>query len=1039
MANRRIENPILNSPFDPPSRHFAFDADGITDEVVEGRRRSTHLTPIPPVKRARKAQAEIEYVGEGTERVVENAFINQVRDRVDRWRQMGYPNVTVTSRRLLEHWTAEGREKRFFFCQVEALETVIYLAEAAHKDTGGSFLQEELRRYATEHNPGLYRIALKMATGTGKTVVMAMLIAWQTLNKAANPQDGRFTDAFLLVCPGITIRDRLRVLIPSEADNYYDERDVVPPELRSRLGRATVVITNFHSFLAREKVKAAATTKRLLTRGRVDRAGVFTETPDQVVLRVCREFRAKRSIVVINDEAHHCYRPKAVPAETPLETLTRDQKDEAKAREREARVWADGLTAVHAKLGVKTVYDLSATPFFLAGSGWPEGTLFPWVVSDFGLVDAIEAGLVKVPRVPVDDDAAPVRSGDATPAYRNLWERIRPELPASKAAKDLAEPVEPQLPPALEGALLSLYRDYEAKYRAWEKARTTPTPPVFIVVCNTTTTSKLVFDWVAGWAKPVVTPVPTGEAGPEGEPATDPAGTLPIAGHLPLFSNVVNDRFVDRPVTILVDSAQLDSGASLSPEFKAAAATEIAELKADIARRKGAGAADDLDDATIMREVMNTVGKPGQLGEGVRCVVSVSMLTEGWDANTVTHILGVRAFGTQLLAEQVVGRGLRRRSYAVEDTPEGERFALEYAEIYGIPFSFIPAGGAGAEPKATTPTTRVWAPPDRHHLTIRFPHVVGYRREENVDQILTADFAEASVLELSSAAVPTTTEVAGIVGEREIHTLDALADLREQEVAFHLAHRLVRTYLVGADGQVQHWRFGEALHLVRQWLHHPNGLRLKDNAFVGLLALTQRQAEVVDRIWAGVARHERALERLRPVLRDWEPIGSTEGVDFETTKDPMPTQEDLSPVTHVVADSGWEHDVARRLEEMAEPAAPGQPRLHAYVKNQGLGFGVPYRDGGQTRTYVPDFIATFHDGPGDHSSGPVDLVHVLIEVSGQRDDNKKARVSGALDLWVPAVNAHGGLGRWVFAEVTDPFDVHSTIRAALATAPTRST
>jgi len=170
---------------------------------------------------------------------------------------------------------------------------------------------------------------------------------------------------------------------------------------------------------------------------------------------------------------------------------------------------------------------------------------------------------------------------------------------------------------------------------------------------------------------------------------------------------VVSDRFLDRPVTILVDSAQLDSGLNLSPEFKAAAATEIAELKADIARRRGAGAADSLDDATIMREVMNTVGKPGHLGEGVRCVVSVSMLTEGWDTYTVTHILGVRAFSTQLLAEQVVGRALRRRSYAVEQTPEGERFPLEYAEIYGSSAS-CPHGStrSGSALRTWTPKPR---------------------------------------------------------------------------------------------------------------------------------------------------------------------------------------------------------------------------------------------------------------------------------------------------------------------------------------------
>ncbi|WP_414654917.1 BPTD_3080 family restriction endonuclease [Iamia sp.] len=1039
--NRRIDNPILNSPFVGPTRHFRFDDDGITDEVVEGRRRSVYLTPIPPVRkgagpgpaRARGAapevQGELVYEGEAAERIVENSFINEVRARVDLWRQRGYPNITSTTRRLLEHWTAEGREKRFFFCQVEALETAIFLAEAAHKETGGSYLQESLRDVADEHNPGLYRVALKMATGTGKTVVMAMLIAWQTLNKAANPQDGRFTDAFLVVCPGLTIRDRLRVLEPSEPDNYYDERNVVPPELRTRMSRATVVITNFHTFRAKEKIKAARTTKNLLTRGRTDTAGVFTETPAQVVLRVCRAFRSKRSIVVLNDEAHHCYKPKAPVADVLAGAtdatgvkLDAEAKAEAKERDAEARVWVDGLSAVHAKLGVKTAYDLSATPFFLSGSGRPEGKLFPWVVSDFGLVDAIEAGLVKIPRVPVADNAAPHSTRDHAPTYRNLWVRIRDELPKRRPLKELDTPTEPQPPPELEGAMRSLYGDYEAAYRRWEQAGTTPTPPVFIVVCNNTTTSKMVFDWIAGWPKPLPA---AGSETDAGDDHGDATVVVPQRGRLPLFSNVEGDRFLTRPRTILVDSRELERGEGLSPEFKAAAATEIAELKAEVARRSGAGAAEELTDEEILREVMNTIGKPGRLGEGVRCVVSVSMLTEGWDANTVTHILGVRAFGTQLLAEQVVGRGLRRRSYAVVDTDEGERFAPEYAEIYGIPFSFIPAGGVGAEPPEAKPVTRVWAPPERSHLAIRFPHVVGYRRELDVDDRLTAAFDETSRLTLSSADVPTSIEVEGIVGERRIHTLDDLQALRPQEVAFHIAHRLLETHFGGGAGtQARPWLFPRLVSLVKAWIAHPDGLRLNDNAFVGLLTLTVNQARVVDKVWAGINRVAGETHRLLPVLADGDPWGTTDGVDFETTKACRPTAPDRSPVTQVVEDSGWEGGVAQRIEEMDE--------VLRYVKNQNLGLDIPYRTNGRSHRYWPDFVVCVAD---PRSTGPDDLLHVLVEVSGQRDEAKVDKCATARDFWVPAVNAHGGFGRWAFAEVTDPFDVHHTVRAVAATGP----
>jgi type III restriction enzyme len=392
-----IENPIINSPFEEPSRHFRFDDDGITDEVVGGRRRSQYFMPIPASKKRAGAQSELVFEEWTQDRVEENTFINEVRERVDRWRQMRWPNVTAVTRRLLEYWTDRGRERPLFFCQVEALETAIFLAEAAGKESGGAYFQNEIRRFNEDANPGLFRVAHKMATGTGKTVLMAMVIAWQTLNKAANPQDGRFSDAFLIVCPGITIRDRLRVVLPSDPNNYFRERDLVPPELRDDLGRAKVIITNFHAFRRRETVKAAKVTKEILG-GKADAAGVFTETPDQMVRRVCRELGSKRNIVVINDEAHHCYRRKPDVVEDVLAGLKGDDKAEAVQRDEEARVWISGLEAVAGKVGVRTVYDLSATPFFLKGSGYPEGTLFPWVVSDFSLIDAIEAGLVKIPR-----------------------------------------------------------------------------------------------------------------------------------------------------------------------------------------------------------------------------------------------------------------------------------------------------------------------------------------------------------------------------------------------------------------------------------------------------------------------------------------------------------------------------------------------------------------------------------------------------------------------------------------------------------------
>ena len=512
------------------------------------------------------------------------------------------------------------------------------------KKYGDAWIENALREANDTSNPGLPRMAFKMATGSGKTVVMAMLIAWQTLNKLANPQDARFSDTFLIVTPGITIRDRLRVLLPNDPENYYRQRDIVPAQLQEQLGQAKIVITNFHAFQLREKVAAGKMTKSILVNGE---PSPFTETPDQMVRRVCRELGTKKNIVVLNDEAHHCYRRKPDGED---EALTGDDRNEAKKRDEEARIWISGIEAVKAKIGVKAIYDLSATPFFLRGSGYPEGTLFPWVVSDFSLIDAIEAGIVKVPRVPVADDSM---TGDQ-PTYRDLWLRIRDDLP-KKGRKTEAVSGEPKLPVELQGALLSLYGNYEKYYRLWEQ----------------NAEARATWCHAAGVHRRLQQHQRL-QAGLRLHRRLGKADRR--ADHRPGRANLPSSATTTAtaagctgPNTILVDSQQLESGEAMSDDFKKIAAREIEEFKAEYRARFPGRDAESLTDEDLLREVMNTVGKAGKLGEHVKCVVSVSMLTEGWDANTVTHILGVRAFGTQLLCEQVVGRALRRMSYAAND------------------------------------------------------------------------------------------------------------------------------------------------------------------------------------------------------------------------------------------------------------------------------------------------------------------------------------------------------------------------------------
>ena len=716
--------------------------------------------------------------------------------------------MTPTTARLIAYWTDPTREKKLFFCQNEALETAIYITEVARK-YGDAWIENMIRAANDTSNPGLPRLAFKMATGTGKTVVMAMLIAWHVLNKRASPQDARFSDIFLIVTPGITIRDRLRVLLPNDPENYYRQRDIVPPHLQEQLGQAKIVITNFHAFQLREKVAAGKLTKSILADGQ---ASPFTETPDEMVRRVCRELSTTKQIIVLNDEAHHCYRRKPDGEE---DTLTGDERVEAKTRDEEARIWISGIEAVHAKIGVKAIYDLSATPFFLRGSGYPEGTLFPWVVSDFSLIDAIEAGIVKVPRVPVADDSM---TGDQ-PTYRDLWLRIREDLPR-KGRKTGAVGGEPKLPLELQGALHSLYSNYEKSYRLWEQN------------------------------------------------------------------------------------------------------------------------AEDLTAEDLLREVMNTVGKAGKLGEHVKCVVSVSMLTEGWDANTVTHVLGVRAFGTQLLCEQVIGRALRRMSYAAN---EGGHFDPEYAEVYGVPFSFIPCSGASTDPKPGPLPTRVRALDSRIACEITFPRLLGYRYDVAGERF-TVTFTDDSRLALSTADIPTQTENAPIVGESSIHTLDDLKRHRPNEVAFLLAKLTLETYFRDDEGHDKPWLFPQLLGIAKRWL--AECVTLKDHTFPQLLLLIEFAHDAADRIYKAIVASTAGTVALKPILRPYDTLGSTRYVEFDTTRAVFATRADKCHISHVVADTdSWEQKMAEALE--------GMPEVVRYVKNHNLGFTIPYTLNGEERQLHP--------------------------------------------------------------------------------------
>ncbi|MBI3118847.1 MAG: DUF433 domain-containing protein [Candidatus Hydrogenedentes bacterium] len=486
------------------------------------------------------------------------------------------------------------------------------------------------------------------------------------------------------------------------------------------------------------------------------------------------------------------------------------------------------------------------------------------------------------------------------------------------------------------------------------------------------------------------------------------------AGRLDIFRNDDgNGGWRHRPNTILIDSEQLDSGEAMSDEFKKVAAREIDEFKQDYRLRFPEKDVNQIKDEDLLREVMNTVGKTGKLGEQVKCVVSVSMLTEGWDANTVTHILGVRAFGTQLLCEQVVGRSLRRRSY--EPGADG-LFEPEYAEVFGVPFSFLPCAGTNG---ASPPPKKVWrvrALPERAGARISFPRLTGYRYALPVDR-LTAAFSEDSRYVLTTQELATWTESAPIVGEHSYTSLEDLRKEREQTVAFEIARLTLEKYFLDAEGGQQVHLFADLLGIAREWLR--DQVRCHDNTFKQLLLITEFAHNAADRIYQAIAHSEAGEKRLLPLLRPYDTLGSTDYVDFDTTRPVYEANPDKCHLNYVVADTdSWEQKMAQVLEQM--------PQVLRYVKNHNLGFTVPYTINGEDRQYTPDFLVHVDTG-----NAPEEWLNLIIEVTGASRRDKEAKVATARNLWIPAVNNAGTFGRWDFIEIKDPWNARQELERYL--------
>ncbi|MEP6646101.1 MAG: DEAD/DEAH box helicase family protein [Saprospiraceae bacterium] len=1011
-------NPILNNPYLEPLLHYATDLDGTLNyqDIRNGRRIFTPGINAMPTRQDQSSLFEVN----DHEAEYGTHIINLCRKEVGKWRNEKYPGVTRISRELLTFWFDNPEREvyhKLFFAQQETIETAIWLNEVAEKSNAGQHIINLLRtgQHTAGSNPvdQLPRMAFKMATGTGKTVVMGCFIVYHFFNRQEYRNDTRFVDYFLIVAPGITIKDRLGVLVydvknkhSNQRDDYYHQRNLVPSRLEKDLDNlnARLVITNYHTF----EPKILQGNKRSPFDGKVDLQGKKIDTGNKedfslVIKRMMSSFKSGSRLLILNDEAHHCYLPKSSGKTTDNEESDENER---------AAVWFRGLREISQRYKVNTIYDLSATPYYLQGSGYDPYSLFSWVVTDFGLIEAIESGLVKIPFLPESDDAQSIEM----PVLRNLYEHVKDELPRKGQRKKKADAkVEgkkvkeepPKLPVLVKAALDQFYNHYVEYYNGHRKQQETrpnlfSPPPVFILVCNNTSVSKEVYKYIAGY-----------------EYVDEESGDMIVyPGAKELFSNYDATRKpLQRPPTLIIDSDALENSNQINEDFRKIFFSEIEEFKKDYVRVHGHGSSENITEAELLREVVNTVGRQGKLGSHIRCVVSVSMLTEGWDANTVTHIMGLRAFGSQLLCEQVAGRALRRMSYVLQGydkegnpTTDKRKIAVwkyppEYAHIIGIPFKLF-KGGAGEGPPEPQDLIHIKALPERQaQFEIEFPNIVGYRID-NIDEPVTWDFSGLENFEIDGSLIPLHTFLKTAFSNDEIEIrIESAKTKRDAEIIFSLTRHLLNYHFGNDEGAVQFQKFNHLRHAVAEWYDKKIALlNIQDPIYKKLIDLYDPKT-VVDHIARGINTHRNTKEIIRPVFNYYNPFSSTKYVSGHTSKEVYPTIK--SHVNYVVADTeSWEQIAAKTLEQL--------PEVERYVKNAFLGFTIPYTKDGKDAGYYPDFIAQVKDREG--------VIHnLIIEITGM--NKEKAEKKWYVEhRWLPAVNAvreNHGYPAWHFIEIAN--------------------
>ncbi len=920
---------IINSPYTCPEKHWGFIDEETPPNLIDGRRQAGYMIADPRAKPHRDSGI-----------FVSLPLVNQIRERVDSWRNAGYPGVTGITKTLLEHWKDnEQRDFPFFFCQVEAIETLIWLIESHDSEKTGIDVPRDGGDFG--------RLCSKLATGTGKTVVMAMLIAWQAINRATYPQDRRFSQHIFIVAPNLTVRERLSVLDPSAENNYYDEFNVVPRSLNEKLHRAKVLIRNWHAlnWETEEKIKSK--------RG-VDKRGAKSD--EAYTREVLGDIASARNLIVINDEAHHAWR---VPAGSKVRGVKKEEIEEATK-------WVGGLDRIHKTRGILQCFDFSATPFAPSGHQNAEEALFGWIVSDFGLNDAIESGLVKTPRVVVDDDALP----DAK-TYKSRLYHLYTDSEVKDDLNRKTEPHEP-LPDLVINAYTLLGADWDKAKERWDKSEARATPPVMITVANRTETAariKHAFD-----------------------------------------NNDIAIEALCKPEGMLhIDSKVLKQAEEKEIE------TQLVKTDDEANDKNGEGGKQKMtqkEQAALLRKQVNTVGQVGEPGENIQNVISVGMLSEGWDARTVTQIMGLRAFTSQLLCEQVIGRGLRRASYEIN---EGTGlFNAEYVNVFGVPFSFLPHEQDDDAPLPATSTITIKPVEEKQDFAISWPNVI--RIDRTLCPELVVDWEKIEPLQLDTsttveiaALAPTVNNKPDVSQIKDIDLENLMRKQRRQTIIFKTAQSVWKEMqpkwpaspaLLMAQLVTLAEQFIDSGRIqITPALFNQDEERKK-------LVITLNMSKVIRHFWQAIEFNN--TDKTDLVLDSDHPIASTEDMrPWRTGKPCKGTKK--SHINYCVFDSTWESSEAFELDR--------NKAVDAWVKNDHLGFDVLYVYKGVIKKYRPDFIIRLKSGR-----------FFVIETKGQQtdqDDVKHQYMRG----WVDAVNQHGGFGQWGFGVSNTPADIKDLIAA----------